>query len=53
MNAVWRKSSHSNVQANCVEVAVGPRVVAVRDSKNAAGPVLAFPAAGWVAFVRR
>jgi hypothetical protein len=52
MNAVWRKSSHSNVQANCVEVAVGPRVVAVRDSKST-GPVLVFPAAGWVAFVRR
>jgi hypothetical protein len=51
--AVWRKSSRSlGTQPDCVEVAVGPRVVAVRDSKNT-GPVLAFPAAGWAAFVRR
>jgi len=34
--ALWRKSSHSNGQANCVEVATvggGRTVVAVRDSK--------------------
>jgi hypothetical protein len=50
--ALWRKSSRSNVQANCVEVAFAPEAVAVRDSKNADGPVLAFSGAGWGAFLR-
>ena len=39
--AVWRKSSRSNSQGQCVEVAdnlVG--VVGVRDSKDSAGPAL-------------
>lgn len=47
----WRKSIRSNGQANCVEVALGRGAVAVRDSKNTDGPVLAFPAGGWGAFV--
>ena len=46
----WRKSSRSNEQ-DCVEVAFVPQVVAVRDSKNANGPNLAFPARSWTAFV--
>jgi hypothetical protein len=45
----WRKSSRSNEQ-DCVEVAFVPMAVAVRDSKNVAGPVLAIPVAGWEAF---
>jgi hypothetical protein len=47
----WRKSSYSNGQANCVEVAHGGPVVAVRDSKNPDGPVLVFGAGEWRAFV--
>jgi hypothetical protein len=48
----WRKSSCSGGgQGNCVEVAFKPKRVAVRDSKNTAGPVLAFPSAHWRAFV--
>ena len=47
---IWRKSSRSNAQANCVEVALASGAVAVRDSKNTGGPVLIFPAAGWTAF---
>ena len=39
----WRKSSYSCDSANCVEVAVtSTTTVAVRDSKNAAGPHLTF-----------
>jgi hypothetical protein len=52
--ARWRKSSHSNTEGACVEVAFldGGRV-AVRDSKDAgAGPALVFTPAEWSAFVR-
>ena len=49
---VWRKSSFSTANSECVEVAVTPEVVAARDSKNAAGPVLAFAPAHWSAFLR-
>lgn len=47
---MWRKSSRSNGQANCVEVGWVPGAVAVRDSKNTSGPVLTFPVSGWAAF---
>jgi hypothetical protein len=46
----WRKSSRSTAEGDCVEVAVQPRAVAVRDSKNASGPTLTIPTAGWSAF---
>jgi hypothetical protein len=46
----WRKSSRSNAANACVEIAVLPQVVAVRDSKNASGPTLAFPVSTWDAF---
>jgi hypothetical protein len=47
---VWRKSSRSSHQGQCVEMADlnGHRVV--RDSKNPTGPALTFTAAEWVAF---
>ena len=51
----WRKSSYSGSNGGgCVEVARAiPAVVAVRDSKDPAGPVLAFSAGEWQAFTAR
>lgn len=51
-NVSFRKSSYSNASAECVEVApYSPRVVAVRDSKDAGGSWLIFTADGWQDFV--
>ena len=55
-SATWRKSSHSNGQANCVEVNCvevadldeGHR--AVRDSKNPTGPALLVSSTQWATF---
>ncbi|MFE1558385.1 DUF397 domain-containing protein [Streptomyces sp. NPDC058734] len=48
----WRKSSYSNNGGNCVEVALNlPGTVPVRDSKTPGGPVLAFRAAAFAAFL--
>lgn len=48
--AGWRKSSYSGGATNCVEVADATSIVAVRDSKNPAGPSLAFASGAWDAF---
>ncbi|MEW2124555.1 DUF397 domain-containing protein [Streptomyces sp. NPDC058369] len=50
-DAEWFKSSHSNGNGNCVEVAHLGTEVAVRDSKVQAGPVLTCAAGGWRAFI--
>lgn len=48
---VWRKSSRSNGAQNCVEVALEPEVVGVRDSKDRSGAVLTFSRQQWMQFV--
>jgi hypothetical protein len=52
-NFIWRKSSYSGSNGgNCVEIADNlPAVVAVRDSKDSAGPVLVFTPDDWQAFM--
>ncbi|GAA2478619.1 DUF397 domain-containing protein [Streptomyces thermolineatus] len=48
----FRKSSYSGATGECIEVARNiTGVVALRDSKNPAGPVLTVPAMAWSAFV--
>jgi hypothetical protein len=52
---VWFKSSYSSgTDGNsCVEIAVAPRTIHVRDSKNddATGPRFTVTPAAWAAFV--
>jgi Domain of unknown function (DUF397) len=49
----WRKSSFSEApDGACVEVAFAATAVAVRDSKNTAGPTLTFDPRAWRALTR-
>ncbi len=51
VNLAWVKSSYSGSEANCVEVASLPEGgQAIRDSKDANGPVLRFSAEDWRQF---
>ncbi|HET6529274.1 MAG TPA: DUF397 domain-containing protein [Actinoplanes sp.] len=51
-HAQWIKSTRSGSDSdNCVEVAFVEDAIAVRDSRNPAGPALLFTAAEWDAFV--
>ncbi|MFH8514850.1 DUF397 domain-containing protein [Streptomyces gelaticus] len=49
----WFKSSYSSSSEgdSCVEVAVDPDSVHVRDSKDVEGPRLAFAPGAWTGFV--
>ena len=49
----WFKSSHSggNDGNSCVELAVTPGIVHVRDSKSVEGPRLAVKLGAWAHFV--
>lgn len=49
-SALWFKSSASNPD-NCVEVRFVENGVQLRDSKDPCGPVLAFTAREWQAFL--
>ncbi|WP_369246267.1 DUF397 domain-containing protein [Streptomyces sp. R41] len=49
----WRKSSYSGDQGgDCVEIAETPHTtIAIRDSKNPAGPILTLDPAAFITFV--
>jgi hypothetical protein len=49
----WFKSSYSDGPDgdSCVEIAVAPRAVRIRDSKTTEGPRLAVTPAAWTDFV--
>jgi Domain of unknown function (DUF397) len=52
-NRTWFKSTFcgTNGGSSCVEVALRPGEVAVRDSKDSGGPVLVFTPEEWWAFL--
>ncbi len=53
-HARWRKSSFSGGGgSNCVEVADAGQAIAVRDSKDALGPVLVFGQHAWCQFAAK
>ncbi|CAL9302441.1 DUF397 domain-containing protein [Streptomyces sp. SudanB66_2053] len=49
----WFKSSYSSGTngESCVELALTPRTVHVRDSKDVTGPSLTFAPAAWARFI--
>ncbi|MGW6454885.1 DUF397 domain-containing protein [Streptomyces sp. NPDC055078] len=49
--APWFKSSYSNGNGNCIEVAHLGGAMAIRDSKSSVGPALTFATANWRAFL--
>jgi hypothetical protein len=48
--AMWRKSTRSGGNGDCVEIADLDRGIAIRDSKNPAGPKLIFRSRDWRTF---
>ncbi|MEU7653735.1 DUF397 domain-containing protein [Micromonospora taraxaci] len=50
-DGVWRTSTRSGGEGDCVEVAGFADSVGVRDSKDRQGPVLTFTPSAWAAFV--
>jgi len=51
-NTAWRKSTASGSNSSdCLEVALMPDLVLVRDSKDAEGPRLRFVPSAWTGFM--
>lgn len=49
--ATWRKSSYSDHNGACVEIAIAYQLVGVRDSKNARAEHLTLSTAAWKGLV--
>ncbi|MGI5340242.1 DUF397 domain-containing protein [Streptomyces sp. CA-181903] len=50
--AVWRKSSHSQNSASCIEIADQfPGILPIRDSKTPDRSPIVVPRAAWASFV--
>ncbi|MFC9506712.1 DUF397 domain-containing protein [Streptomyces sp. NPDC057002] len=52
MGTQWRKSTYSGDQGGqCLEIAEAPTTIAIRDSKNPAGPILTLDPATFTTFI--
>lgn len=51
--ATWRKSTYSNTQGNCIEVAALTGTVAIRDSKSPEAGHLSLSAEAFTALVAK
>ncbi|MGC4770560.1 DUF397 domain-containing protein [Micromonospora sp. DT44] len=50
-DGVWRTSTRSGGEGDCVEVAGFAEMVGVRDSKDRQGPTLTFTESAWANFI--
>jgi hypothetical protein len=48
----WRKAKRSIANGSCVELVIAAGSVAVRDSQDRTGPVLAYSPDTWLSFLR-
>jgi hypothetical protein len=47
----WKKSAHSGDGSNCVEIAVTPATIHIRDSKKTGGPRVTVTPLAWTPFI--
>ena len=50
-NLTWTKASHSTANGHCIEIASARGNIAIRDSKDPDGLILAFTASEFAAFI--
>ncbi|QWF80704.1 DUF397 domain-containing protein [Amycolatopsis sp. CA-230715] len=53
MPIFWRKSSYSNENVNCVEIALAPALVQIRDTKARTSGTLRTSTRSWAALTHR